>query len=110
MRTLKGITVLAAAAALLALASCATPHSVTRGAGNNGLFALMVDPASAEVYVDGVLVGEADRFDGQPGYLEIASGTHRLEFKKAGYLPWARDVYSSNAVQEVHVTLTPAPK
>jgi hypothetical protein len=107
MRTL---TLTVAVAALLALASCTAPHSEVKGASNNGLFALFVDPGSAEVYVDGVGVGEADRFDGKPGYLEIASGTHRLELRKAGYLTWTRDVYSSNAVQELHVTLTPAPK
>ena len=99
-----------AVAAVLFAAGCSVPHSVVKGQGNNGLFALVVDPADAQIVIDGNLVGQASKYDGKHGYLEIASGTHRLEVRKDGYQPFVRDVYSSNAVQEIHVTLTPLPK
>ena len=92
--------------AILAV-GCATPHRTVSGQSNNGLFRIICDPGGAEVYVDGQFVGPASRFDGSPGLLEIAAGTHRLEIRKEGYAPFIRDVYSSNAVQEVRVTLSP---
>ena len=93
------------ALASMALAACTVPKSVVRGQSNNGLFAIVCEPSDAKVYVDGQLVGEASKFDGKPGCLEIASGTHRLEVKADGYAPFVRDVYSSNAVQTIRVTL-----
>ena len=99
-----------ALAAVVVAAGCSVPHSVVKGQSNNGLFALIVQPADAQVVVDGNLIGKASAYNGKHGYLEIASGTHRLEIRRDGYQPFVRDVYSSNAVQEIHVTLTPLPK
>ena len=102
-RTLLLVGVLALAS--MTLAGCSVPKSTVRGQTHNGLFAIICEPDDAMVYVDGQLVGKASKFDGKPGYLEIASGTHRLEVKADGYAPFVRDVYSSNTAQTIRVTL-----
>src|SRR5262249_1326132 len=44
-----------------------------------------VSPEAAYVYVDGKMAGDADDFDGHPGWLEISPGLHTLEFRCHGY-------------------------
>lgn len=106
----KSIIAIAVLTLLLAALGCSIPQSTVSGKSNDGLFAIICQPGSAEVYVDGILIGKASKFDGSPGYLEIASGTHRLELRKNGYQTWMRDIYSSNAIQTIRVTLTPQDK
>jgi hypothetical protein len=52
-----------------------------------GSIRLRVNPATAKVYVDGTLMGTVDDFDGLTHHLDIAPGTHALEFRADGYLP-----------------------
>ena len=44
-----------------------------------------VSPESARVILDGADIGEADDFDGYPGYLSLSPGQHTLEFRQKGY-------------------------
>ncbi len=44
-----------------------------------------VEPAKAEVWVDGACAGVVDRFDGWPELLEVSAGWHRIEFRHPGY-------------------------
>ncbi|MBP1634051.1 MAG: hypothetical protein H6Q10_625 [Acidobacteria bacterium] len=53
---------------------------------------LKVEPRDAEVYVDGVYVGQVDSFDGAFQHLDIEPGTHRFEIRAEGYEPLAFDV------------------
>jgi hypothetical protein len=100
------ILLLVALTIAAAFAACSPPKSVIQSRTNDGLFRLLVDPSSTEVYVDGAFVGKSGKYDGNPGLLQIASGTHRLELRKDGYQVWQRDVYSSNTIQEIRVTMT----
>jgi hypothetical protein len=44
-----------------------------------------VEPETAEVYLDGTLIGQADDFDGFPDYLYLETGKYRLEFRHPFY-------------------------
>ena len=44
-----------------------------------------VSPESAEVYLDGTLIGQADDFDGFPDYLYLEAGKYVLEFRHPFY-------------------------
>ena len=44
-----------------------------------------VSPESARVILDGADVGDADDYDGHPGYLALTPGHHTLEFRQKGY-------------------------
>ncbi len=79
---------------LLVLAGCGGPKETRRGVGNEGLLIIQAVPDDAEVYVDGQLAGKAGKYESDP--LELSSGTHRIEIRKAGYVSEFRDVYSGN--------------
>jgi PEGA domain len=50
-----------------------------------GSIRLRVTPNTAQVYVDGTLVGVVDDFDGLRNHLELPAGTHQLELRANGY-------------------------
>jgi hypothetical protein len=84
---------------------CGTPKEATLGVGNEGTLRILCEPSDAKVFVDGVSMGEANRYDGKPGYIKLSSGTHKIEIKKEGYDPYIREVYASQSLQTIEVTL-----
>ncbi|HHT9146992.1 MAG TPA: PEGA domain-containing protein [Candidatus Wunengus sp. YC61] len=90
---------------ILVLMGCGTPKEATIGVGNEGAIKIVCNPADAEVFIDGASMGEVNRYDGNPGYIKLSSGTHKVEIKKEGYAPYSRDVYSSKSLQTIEVTL-----
>ncbi len=85
---------------------CGGIVSSVKTEGNEGKIRLRVKPDDAIVYVDGARRGEASEFDGDPQYLELPSGTHRLELKKKGYRTFSRKLFTgASAVDEIKVTL-----
>ena len=90
---------------ILILMGCGTPKEATIGVGNEGAIRIVCNPSDAEVFIDGGSMGEANRYDGNPGYIKLSSGTHKVEIKKEGYAPYSRDVYSSKSLQTIEVTL-----
>ncbi len=98
----KGAAVVLAVGVLL-VAGC-YPKSQVYGVGNVGGLIFAVNPADAEVVLDGVAQGKASDFT-EDRYLKVASGTHRLELRKPGYEPYGRDVYVSNALLRIEATL-----
>jgi len=73
---------------------CAMPQETRRGVGNEGFLLIQANPDDAEVYVDGQLAGRAGKYESDP--LELSSGTHKIEFLKAGYFSETREVYVGN--------------
>ncbi|MEQ1897660.1 MAG: PEGA domain-containing protein [Vicinamibacterales bacterium] len=53
--------------------------------GHEGSLRLQVAPKSAEVFVDGYLMGLVDDFDGMFQRLHLDAGEHTLELYRAGY-------------------------
>ena len=50
------------------LLGCGTPREATIGVGNEGALRIICNPNDAEVFVDTVSMGEANKYDGKPGY------------------------------------------
>ena len=57
-----------------------------------GSVRLRVSPEDAKVYVDGTLHGVVDDFNGLSNHLELEAGTHQLEIKADGYLPYTAEI------------------
>ncbi|MFH2013269.1 MAG: PEGA domain-containing protein [Pseudomonadota bacterium] len=89
----------------IAMMGCGTPKETTMGVGNEGAIKIVCIPSDAEVFIDGASMGEANRYDGNPGYIKLSSGTHKIEIKKEGYAPYSRELYSSKSLQTIEVTL-----
>jgi hypothetical protein len=78
----------------IVLAACGLPKETLRGVGNEGLLLIQAIPDDAEVYADGQLMGKAGDFVKDP--LELKSGTHKIEIRKAGFVTETREVYLGN--------------
>jgi hypothetical protein len=50
-----------------------------------GKIRLRVEPAHAEVYVDGYFVGTVDDFDGMFQRLNLDAGPHRIQLRAEGF-------------------------
>ncbi len=59
---------------------------------NIGSLRLKIEPADAEVYVDGLYRGVVDEFDGVFQRLKLEAGAHRLEIRAPGRQPLVFDV------------------
>ena len=68
------------------------PVIVGPGSPYYGGIALEINPAEAEVYVDGSYAGYAGDFDGTRQPLTVSAGTHRVEVQAPGYAPLIIDV------------------
>jgi len=80
--------------ALVFVLGCGLPQETRRGVGNEGFLMILANPDDAEVYVDGTLAGKAGEFVKNP--LELKSGTHKIELRKAGFAPEMQEVYVGN--------------
>ena len=77
------------------------PSSEITERGETGSVRLRIDPATAQVYIDGVLHGSVADFNGLTSHLEIAAGSHLLEVKADGYA-----TYSTQITVEAGKTVT----
>ncbi|MBM4330484.1 MAG: PEGA domain-containing protein [Deltaproteobacteria bacterium] len=79
---------------LLFVMGCGIPQETRRGVGSEGFLIIQANPDDAEVYVNGEKVGLASQFEKKP--LELRSGPHKIEFRKAGFIAEIREVYVGN--------------
>jgi hypothetical protein len=68
---------------LLCLAACAMPSTVVRTPDTRPSLAVEGAPAGAILFVDGVRVGEAILYDGEPNVLLVEPGTHTVTVRAA---------------------------
>lgn len=76
------------------IGSCGLPQETRRGVGNEGFLIIQAIPDDAEIYINGELVGKAEQFQKTP--LELRSGTHKVEIRKAGYSSEFREIFVGN--------------
>jgi hypothetical protein len=57
-----------------------------------GSIRLKANPATAQVYVDGALVGTVDDFNGLRSHLELEAGVYQIELRADGYEPYAGEL------------------
>ena len=57
-----------------------------------GSIRLRANPESAQVFIDGALVGVVDDFNGLTNHLELEGGTHKIELRADGYEPYSAEI------------------
>jgi len=83
----------------VALWQCSTmPKTTVSGVGNQGRVMIDCDPSSAIVYVDGVKIGKASKFDSESDALVLESGSHLIEIRKKKYQAFRKEIYVGNRV------------
>jgi hypothetical protein len=79
-------------------------RELARGAASYGAVAIRVQPAGAEVLIDGERWEGADN---DPLIVRLASGSHRIEIRKEGYRPYTTQVdIRDGATSPINVSLS----
>lgn len=93
-----------AAAILLALAACVGPTTTLKTVDSRPAIAIAGAPMGAQVLLDGTAVGEATRYDGNPGILRVEQGTHDVEIRTAsGEVIFKQRVFVESELKTIQV-------
>jgi hypothetical protein len=65
------------------LPACAMPNTVVKSQTDRPGIAVQGAPQGATVFIDGLSMGEAEKYDGEPGFLSVEPGTHMVIVKDA---------------------------
>ena len=105
MRTMTILAVLALLCACTSLpetnvhTGAATPSLIVSGA-----------PAGAVLYVDGLAMGPAAQYDGNPKMLAVLEGTHQVEVRQGATVVYSEKAYvGSGEIHTVHTTVGGTP-
>ena len=90
---------------LLVVAGCTLPQTTIRtGAAAPGL-AIKGAPAGAVLLVDGVQVGPASQYNGNPAVLAVLEGVHAVEIRDGGGTIFKEKIFVASG--ETHVVTIP---
>lgn len=86
------------------LFACAMPSTSVRTTDTRPGLAFEGAPEGATVYVDGLAMGEAAKYDGNPGILLVEPGTHRVSVTAPdGSVLLDRSVYVESEIKTLKV-------
>jgi len=88
----------------LFLSACAMPSTTVRTSDTRPSLAFEGAPNGAMVYIDGIPMGDAEKYDGQPGVLVVEPGTHLVTIKDGkGSILLERKVYVESELKTLKV-------
>ncbi len=87
--------------ALALLAACTLPQTTVRTGSTQPSLVLKGAPEGSTVYVDGLSMGDAKQFDGNPKVLAVLEGTHKLEIRQGSNSVYSEKVFVASG--ETHV-------
>ena len=64
------------------LAACVLPQTTIRTGSEQPSLSVRGAPAGAILYVDGLSVGDARQYDGNPSVLAVLEGVHQIEVRQ----------------------------
>jgi hypothetical protein len=80
------------------------PSTTVRTTDTRPSLAFEGTPEGAKVYLDGLLMGEAEKYDGQPGVLVVEPGTHNIVVKgQDGSILLEQRVYVESEIKTIKV-------
>lgn len=89
---------------LFALAACTMPGTTVRTTDTRPSLAFEGAPDGSVLYVDGQMIGDPNRYDGQPNILMVEPGTHLVVVKGADGAPlFERKVYVESELKTLKV-------
>ena len=88
----------------LAAAACVGPTTTVRTVDTRPALAIAGAPAGAVLWLDGVAVGSASSYDGNPGVLRVEPGTHQIDIRDgAGRSIFQQRVFVESELKTVQV-------
>ncbi len=88
---------------LFLVIGCAYPSSDVRVTDERPKIAVKNAPPNAIVYVDGLRMGLASKFNGDPSVLLLEPGRHKIEIKSGGRTLLSEDVFLGESVLKTFV-------
>ena len=92
------------------LLGCAGSMPETRVISGSDRPALLINdaPAGASLFVDGLAMGDAQKYDGHPNTLRVESGVHQIEVRLGSSVIHQEKVFVSNGeTRPVTIGATP---
>lgn len=83
-------------ACLVFLSACSYPQTKTTTVNDPPTFVFIGAPDQANLYVNGLLIGPADNYNGKPNSLIVPRGTHLVEIKQAGRILFSEKAFISD--------------
>ena len=90
-------------ALLLALAACSYPETRVETIDARPTIAIANAAAGTMLVVNGVVIGPAQDFDGNPKTLRLGKGTHLVEIRSNGAVVYSETVFLAD---DTHRTVT----
>ena len=89
---------------VLFLSACAMPATTVRTSDTRPSLAFDGAPKGATIYIDGLPMGDADKYDGQPEVLVVEPGTHLVTIKDGkGSIILDRKVFVESEIKTLKV-------
>jgi hypothetical protein len=88
---------------LFLVIGCAYPSSDVRVTDERPKIAVKNAPSDAVVYVDGLRMGLASKFNGEPGVLLLEPGRHKIEIKSGSRTLLSEDVFLGESALKTFV-------
>lgn len=96
MKTALMILVLATA-----LVGCSLPSTTVRSVDSRPSISIAGAPEDALLLLDGVLVGKAASYDGEPNLLLVEPGTHRIVIQQGGAVLYDQPVFVDSETKRI---------
>ncbi len=88
----------------LALSACAGPTTTVKTVDTRPALAVTGAPPGSVLHLDGVVVGDAQAWNGQPNVLRVEPGTHVVEIRDgAGRVIFTQRVFVESELKTVQV-------
>lgn len=100
---MKVLTALAAAALLSA---CSLPQTTVRSGTSQPGLIVTGAPDGSTLFVDGLQIGAATEYDGDPNVLAVLEGTHTVEIRRDGNVVFSQKTFVGAG--ETHTVLVVA--
>ena len=105
MKKFLALATIATLAATLGMVGCAAPRTTVETANVSGTMLFKVKPSTAEITIDGTMIGKARDFDGSTNVAKVGPGKHVVLVSAPGYKSWESRVYLSDTQEKVDVEL-----
>src|SRR6202171_2227060 len=87
------------------MAGCALPNTTVKTGASPPTLIVKGAPAGSVLYVDGLSMGNAAQFDGNPKTLAVLEGTHQVEVRLGGTVVYREKAFASSGESHT-VTVT----
>jgi len=78
------------------LAGCALPNTTVKTGSSPPTLIVKGAPAGSILFVDGLSMGNAAQFDGNPKTLAVLEGTHQVEVRLGNAVVYTEKAFSSS--------------